>query len=422
MAGKGEVMKRPAPLLLLIAFLLLAGGAGGAAAAPAVSPPGRDPSTVAGAQQPQPRDLELAALSDKLTTVLLNQSRLSIRVDQAITGLWVSLGLLVLTAVLAGAGLLLALRHRRAVLVIEGRLGDLDGPLQAWSHGALSVPPPPEGPAASEETAGSTGKSRSVDVLSELEKLRQEAGVAGSEAPTAAAPAALASRASAPAWMPAAGSPPDPDPEARQQAAAAPATEHPEEPNAARSTTAVTEAPPALPGALHIQCARLLNQLRLDAPRLAARFADPATRERFLYELDAPLGTRLDRFRAVAKLGDEKLRQTWLGPDLVTTLDSLAHFYSVAVAEERRGHATGLAAELRAWLYDAFGSLCRDAGWFVIDPVEPYVTRFDPRFHHAVAGRDVNGAEGRIVDIKAIGRRDPASGVVAHKAEVIVGR
>jgi hypothetical protein len=180
---------------------------------------------------------------------------------------------------------------------------------------------------------------------------------------------------------------------------------------------------PSIPsGMRHSEIARLLAKLRQDGRQLAERFADPELRERFRGELDAPVGARLERLKLISEQGDEQLRQRWLGPDLVTTLDALARFYSEAVEEERHGPGNGLARELRVWLYDSFGPACRTEGWFAIDPIDPYVTKFDPRVHHAVAGRDVDGAEGRIIAIKAIGRRDPRSGAVSHKAEVIVGR
>jgi hypothetical protein len=187
--------------------------------------------------------------------------------------------------------------------------------------------------------------------------------------------------------------------------------------------TATTEAPPLIPpGIRHPDVARLLAKLRQNSRQLAERFADPELRERFRGELDAPVGARLDRLQIISEQGEEQLRQRWLGPDLVTTLDALARFYSEAVEEERHGPGTGLARELRGWLYDSFGPACRNEGWFAIDPIDPYVTKFDPRVHHAVAGRDVDGAEGRIIAIKAIGRRDPQNGAVVNKAEVIVGR
>jgi hypothetical protein len=174
----------------------------------------------------------------------------------------------------------------------------------------------------------------------------------------------------------------------------------------------------------HRKIASLLAGLRTEAPRLAESFADPALSERFRGEFDAPLQARLERLIVASQQSEEQLRERWLGPDLVSTLDALARFYSEAVGEERlgRANANGLARELRSWLYDRLSSACREEGWFSIDPVDPYSTEFDPKIHHAVAGRDMPGARGRILAVRAVGRRDVKSGAITHKAEVIVGR
>src|SRR6185369_11122349 len=135
------------------------------------------------------------------------------------------------------------------------------------------------------------------------------------------------------------------------------------------------------------------------------------------------LSAILERLR-ISEQVEDPLEDSWLGPDLVPTLNSLARFYSEAVAEWRQGHAASkeLASELRSWLYDRFSPACSFEGWFAIDQIDPYVTGFDPKTHHAVAGHDVGGASGKIIAVKAIGRRDPQNGDVIHKAEVIVGR
>jgi molecular chaperone GrpE (heat shock protein) len=182
------------------------------------------------------------------------------------------------------------------------------------------------------------------------------------------------------------------------------------------------EAVPPPPASPHQKIARLLAQLQKEAPSLAEDFGDLDTRERFLGELGAPLSARLDRLKSYQD--EAQLKERWLGPDLVTTLDALARFYSEALEEGRQGRAAAksLARDLRRWLYEDFSSACRSEGWFAIDPVDPYKTEFDPHVHHAVAGRDVDGASGMILAIKAIGRRDPKNGAVIRKAEVIVGR
>jgi len=174
----------------------------------------------------------------------------------------------------------------------------------------------------------------------------------------------------------------------------------------------------------HQRIADLLARLHTEAPRLADGFTDLSLRERFKGEFDAPLSARMERLRTCSEKGEEQLKQRWLGPDLVTTLDALARFYSEAVEEGRHGRNTakGLALELRGWLYDELSPACQAEGWFSIDPIDPYRTTFDPSVHHAITGRDSADAPGKIIAIKAIGRRDPRNGAVIHRAEVIVGR
>ena len=337
-----------------------------AAAAPAAA---EDPAAAARRQLQQDVDQarqrveklmrQLQATSAaQIETVLDNQRRL-----EALAG--TALGLLALTVLLSSAGLVLALQQRRALLSLVR---------EERGRGA-------EIPAAPVSEAGS-GPGE---------------GASGDRPSTPGAGAAAT-----------AGSPAPPAQDAGQIAAAS------EEDG---------EAAPLLPpGMRHREVALLLARLCREAPRLAERFASSELRERFRKELDAPVHARLDRLIALSGQDDGLLQERWLGPDLVTTLDALARFYSAAVAEERNGHDTGLARDLHRWLYDAFGDACRDEGWFAIDPIEPYKTKFNPQIHCAVAGRDVDGAEGQIIAIKSIGRRDARTGAVKHQAEVIVGR
>ncbi len=192
--------------------------------------------------------------------------------------------------------------------------------------------------------------------------------------------------------------------------------------DSSRSESRRDEAALRTPPPPHQKIMDLLAGLHAAAPKLAESFSDSALRERFRGEFDAPLSARLDRLRTCSD--EAQLKERWLGPDLVTTLDALARFYSEAIEEGRQGRtaAKSLARDLRRWLYEDFSSACRSEGWFAIDPVDPYKTEFDPQVHHAVAGRDIDGSSGLILAIKAIGRRDPKSGAVIRKAEVIVGR
>jgi hypothetical protein len=182
-----------------------------------------------------------------------------------------------------------------------------------------------------------------------------------------------------------------------------------------------TEAPPPSP-THHEKIAELLAELRKEAHSLAEGFIDISIRDRFLGELGAPLTARLDRLRTYSD--EVQIKERWVEPDLVATLDVLARFFSEAIEEERhkRAGAKHLARKLRGWLYDRFSPACIGESWFAIDPIDPYVTAFDQNIHLAVSGRDVKGAAGKVIAIKAIGRRHPQSGAVIHKAEVIVGR
>jgi hypothetical protein len=174
----------------------------------------------------------------------------------------------------------------------------------------------------------------------------------------------------------------------------------------------------------HGRIAILLSQLQKEAPQLAQGFASPQLREQFSCEFDKPLIARLIRFTEIIPEGEAALREHWLVPDLVPTLDALARFLSEAIKEGRNGHAVSLelAEELKRRLYRCFDSACREEGWFGIEPVVPFETQFDPGIHHAVGGQEVPGAAGLVVAIKAIGQLHPGRGSVLRKAEVVVGR
>ncbi|HYN20584.1 MAG TPA: hypothetical protein VE078_06465 [Thermoanaerobaculia bacterium] len=315
------------------------------------------------------RQLQATASVAQIETVLENQRRLE---TLAVT----ALGLLALTALLASTGLVLALQQRKAVLALAK---EKEAEKELAGAGGESPGTP----------AADTGSGESA--ASDL-RTSSETGAATTGGDPVLAAQDTGHLATAP--------------EAELVSHAADDEELPWLP----------------PGMRHRDIALLLARLRREAPRLAERFADGELRKRFRGELDAPVHARLNRLIALSEKGDELLRERWLGPDLVTTLDALACFYSEAVAEERNGHDTGLARDLRGWLYDSFGPVCRSEGWFAIDTVDPYKTRFDPQVHHAVAGRDVDGAEGQVIAVKAIGRRDATTGAVKHRAEVIVGR
>jgi len=318
--------------------------------------------------------------AQEIAKTIRNQLRAAARLHRIERDAWLILGLLSVIVLVVGGALGLGWRQRKSVSALEEKMRDLRERFEELQRVIESG----FADAAKRDAAKGSGAGQNQ--------------ITGGDLRSAVGTAAAGCQAVRP-------SPP------RQQDSAN-----------LQPGTAKEGPPPVPPGTRHPEVAGLLAKLRRDAGRLADRFADPDLRERFRGEFDAPLGARLDRLRTVSEQGEDQLRERWLGPDLVTTLDALARFYSEAVEEERRGHVTGLARELRSWLYDDFGPVCRSEGWFAIDPIDPYATEFDPRAHHAVAGRDVDGAEGRIIAIKSIGRRDARTGVVMFKAEVIVGR
>ncbi|NJL27210.1 MAG: hypothetical protein HC897_04630 [Thermoanaerobaculia bacterium] len=160
-------------------------------------------------------------------------------------------------------------------------------------------------------------------------------------------------------------------------------------------------------------------------PQLADGFLDQRLRERFLEQLDAPLAARIERFKAATAQGDAHLKNHWLEPDLVSTLNSLAQFLSSAIAERRqgRGGIGRLDEALQKWLYERLAPLCKQEGWLALEPILPYTTVFNPEIHNAVGSVPIPGAtRPLIVEIKSIGRRHPQTNIVTRKADVIVGR
>lgn len=174
----------------------------------------------------------------------------------------------------------------------------------------------------------------------------------------------------------------------------------------------------------HGRVAMLLHRLRHEGPKLAEMLASPRLRERFHQELLDPLPSRVLRFMDACEQGEAAVRDRWVEPDLLATLDTLGRCLSEAIQEGRNGHPESkkLAEELRAWLYRRFDKACRDEGWFGISAVLPYQTRFDPAVHHAVGGREVREAAGFVIFVQSIGLIQPREETLQRKAEVIVGR
>lgn len=182
--------------------------------------------------------------------------------------------------------------------------------------------------------------------------------------------------------------------------------------------------PDEFAGLPHAAMGRVLSQLHQALPSLARKLSDPRQQERFLAELDLPLKARVERFKEATRRGDAYLKEHWIEQDLVTTLNTLAQMLSAVIEERYRGRRGNrpLEQELSSWLYEKLAPVCSTEGWFTVESVLPFMTRFDPKIHHSVGSVAVEGADNLIVAIKGIGRRDARQGFVIHKAEVLVGR
>jgi hypothetical protein len=203
-----------------------------------------------------------------------------------------------------------------------------------------------------------------------------------------------------------------------------PATPEPPPPRPVEKIEKPQPAPDEFTNLPHGAMGRALSQLHRALPDLARKIPDPRQQERFLAELDLPLKARIDRFKEAVRRGDAYLKEHWIEQDLVTTLNTLTQLLSSLIEERHRGRRgnRALEEELQCWLYERLAPLCQDEGWFTVEPILPFMTKFDPKIHYSVGSVPLDGAENVVVAIKAIGRRDPRQSFVTHKAEVIVGR
>ncbi len=192
-------------------------------------------------------------------------------------------------------------------------------------------------------------------------------------------------------------------------------------PRAAEQLRRITQSLSTTP---HGDVGLLLLELHRDAPQLAEKFSDPKKREQFLADFDEPLMARLQRFVTAMEQGREVVRERWLEPDLIATLNALARYQSDAIMDAfRHRPARSLAEELGQLLYERFAEVCLREGWFEIVPVSPYATDFDGDLHRALDGREVgHDWRGKVLFVHSIGRRDPEHGGIIHKAEVTMGR
>lgn len=130
----------------------------------------------------------------------------------------------------------------------------------------------------------------------------------------------------------------------------------------------------------------------------------------FRAEVPAAVKARLDRFQVAGQRPG--MRERWVEPDLLPTLDLLARWMSRARGTDAEGHLARI-------LFDDLDAACASEGWFGIDRIELGVTRFDPKRHRAVERTE--GPEDTVVAVLRPGRTDPAEGWCRDLAEVAVG-
>jgi hypothetical protein len=173
----------------------------------------------------------------------------------------------------------------------------------------------------------------------------------------------------------------------------------------------------------HGAVAALLGEVLQHSKHLARGFAQEEHRAAFAQEVGEGFQRRLSRFQQRAR-DEATFVERWVEPDLITALDLLARFQSQAAADARDGH--GPAAQLATWLagalYDQLGPACQAEGWFSLERVLPFETRFDPGLHKGVDGRQIAGARGLVVEVDRVGRLHPVEGYPLDKAHVVVGR
>jgi hypothetical protein len=165
-----------------------------------------------------------------------------------------------------------------------------------------------------------------------------------------------------------------------------------------------------------------LGRVHRDSEELSAGLLDPAVRAAFVSEMDGVLRERIVRF--TERAGDEPalLFSRWIEPDLLPTLDALARFSSAAAADRTHPAALALQQKLDDVLYLELDAACRKAGWFGLERVTAFVTRFDPAVHRAAGGKDLPAAAGVVVEVTSPGRLAVMSRERLSKAVVVVGR
>ena len=165
-----------------------------------------------------------------------------------------------------------------------------------------------------------------------------------------------------------------------------------------------------------------LGRVHRDCEELATGLLDPDVRADFAREMDDVLRERLVRFTERYRDEPAAFFARWIEPDLLPTLDALARFSSAAAADRSQPAAAALHERIDELLYVELDAACRAQGWFGLERVSAFVTRFDPAQHRAVGGRDLPAAAGVVVDVREVGRVSVDGRERLSKACVIVGR
>ena len=117
------------------------------------------------------------------------------------------------------------------------------------------------------------------------------------------------------------------------------------------------------------------------------------------------------------------VREDWVEPELIPSLDTLAHFASLLAQEVFLGNH-GAKRTLERWyetLFDDLSDACLDVAGFTIETVKPFEDAFDPtRFSAGGESEVVEGASGKVIRITQLGRLNP-DGTVQSETTVIAG-
>jgi hypothetical protein len=126
--------------------------------------------------------------------------------------------------------------------------------------------------------------------------------------------------------------------------------------------------------------------------------------------------------RTMGSLGEQDPRERWMDQELVPLLDRMGAVLSLAARAGRADPgAAALAAALDEALHRDVDAAATAEGWFGVERVVPFATRFDPARHYAIGGRAEPGFAGTVVEIRKVGRVDARGRHVLALPDVVVG-